>query len=133
MLLLPTRSAIQPAARPGARMNISRDRVENGGLILFLVLATLGLAFVVSGFVGALLWAALAALLFQSLSSASSIAGPDRRNTGSGARPGHHGRGADPGPGRRQPRGGPGGGLRPDEGGSDQLRRLFQQIHDALP
>ncbi|MGJ3625809.1 hypothetical protein AB5I41_00295 [Sphingomonas sp. MMS24-JH45] len=73
------------------------------------MLATLGLAFVVSGFVGALLWAALAALLFQSLFSASSsLARPARR--GSGAHPaGHHGRGADPGPGRRQPRGGPGG------------------------
>jgi predicted PurR-regulated permease PerM len=46
---------------------ISKERVENGGLIVFLTLITAALAFVVSSFVGALLWAALAALLFQPL------------------------------------------------------------------
>ncbi|MCU6455187.1 AI-2E family transporter [Sphingomonas sp. A2-49] len=46
---------------------IDRRRLESGGLIAFLVLATLGLMLVVSSFAGALLWAVLAAILFQSL------------------------------------------------------------------
>ncbi len=48
-------------------MTIARHRVENGGLILFLGLITIGLTLVVSSFIGALLWAMLAALLFQPL------------------------------------------------------------------
>jgi predicted PurR-regulated permease PerM len=48
-------------------MPLVRQRVESGGFILFLALATIALALVVSSFTGALLWAALAALLFQPL------------------------------------------------------------------
>jgi predicted PurR-regulated permease PerM len=48
-------------------MAIVRHRIESGGLILFLALITVGLMLVVSNFIGALLWAALAALLFQPL------------------------------------------------------------------
>ncbi|MFD1034907.1 AI-2E family transporter [Sphingomonas hankookensis] len=48
-------------------MPIVRQRVESGGFILFLALVTIALTLVVSSFVGALLWAALAALLFQPL------------------------------------------------------------------
>ena len=44
---------------------IDRRRLESGGLIAFLVLVTLGLMLVVSSFAGALLWAVLAAILFQ--------------------------------------------------------------------
>ncbi len=46
---------------------ISRKRVEHGGLILFVVLSTIALGLIVSGFTGALFWAALAAILFQPL------------------------------------------------------------------
>lgn len=48
-------------------MAIRKDRIENGGLILFLGLITASLALIVSSFASALLWAALAALLFQPL------------------------------------------------------------------
>mgnify|MGYP003705024367 CR=1 FL=1 len=61
-------------------MTIPRERVENGGLILFLGLATIGLLLIVSGFIGALLWAALAALLFQPLFQRLLRRWPDRRN-----------------------------------------------------
>jgi len=46
---------------------IDRQRVEHGGLVLLLALVTIGLAMVVSEFASALLWAALAAILFQPL------------------------------------------------------------------
>ncbi|MET0366252.1 MAG: AI-2E family transporter [Sphingobium sp.] len=46
-------------------MALNKSHVENGGLILFLAAITAALALVVSSFAGALLWAALAALLFQ--------------------------------------------------------------------
>ncbi len=62
-------------------MTIARPRVGNGGLILFLALITIGLALVVSSFVGALLWAALAALLFQPLFQRLLARWPDRRST----------------------------------------------------
>ncbi|MEG3165335.1 AI-2E family transporter [Sphingomonas sp. PB2P19] len=62
-------------------MAIARPRVENGGLILFLALITIGLALVVSSFVSALLWAALAALLFQPLFQRLLTRWPDRRST----------------------------------------------------
>jgi predicted PurR-regulated permease PerM len=62
-------------------MAIARPRVENGGLILFLVLITLALALVVSSFLGALLWAALAALLFQPLFQRLLTRWPERRST----------------------------------------------------
>ena len=61
-------------------MPIDRQRIENGGLILFLVLITIGLALVVSSFAGALLWAVLAALLFQPLFQWLLARWPDRRN-----------------------------------------------------
>lgn len=48
-------------------MAIVRQRVENGGLYLFLLLITVSMALVVSSFAAALLWATLAALLFQPL------------------------------------------------------------------
>ncbi|WP_288459181.1 AI-2E family transporter [uncultured Sphingomonas sp.] len=46
---------------------IDQRRLETGGFLLFLALITIGLATIVSGFAGALLWATLAAILFQSL------------------------------------------------------------------
>jgi len=65
---------------PGGTMPTFRTRVEHGGLILFLLLITVGLAAVVYSFVGALLWAALAALLFQPLFQRLLARWPDRRN-----------------------------------------------------
>ncbi|WP_380785106.1 AI-2E family transporter [Sphingomonas sp. R86521] len=62
-------------------MTIARPRVENGGLILFLAFITVGLALVVSSFAGALLWAVLAALLFQPLFQRILARWPERRNT----------------------------------------------------
>lgn len=62
-------------------MAVHRQRVENGGLILFIVAFTLALGAVVSSFAGALLWAALAALLFQPLFDRLLTRWPDRRNT----------------------------------------------------
>jgi len=59
---------------------IRRTRVENGGFVLFLALITVGLILVVAGFVGALLWAALAALLFQPLFHRLLARWPNRRN-----------------------------------------------------
>ena len=61
-------------------MTIARNRVENGGLILFLLLITIGLTLVISSFIGALLWAALAALLFQPLFQRLLARWPERRN-----------------------------------------------------
>jgi predicted PurR-regulated permease PerM len=61
-------------------MTIHRRHVENGGLILFLALITAALALVVSGFMVALLWAALAALLFQPLFRRLLARWPERRN-----------------------------------------------------
>ena len=40
-------------------MTLPRDRVENGGLVLFLALVTIGLALIVSSFIGAVLWLSL--------------------------------------------------------------------------
>ncbi|WP_052207904.1 AI-2E family transporter [Croceibacterium mercuriale] len=62
---------------------IVRGRVERGGLILAVVLVTVALAFVVSGFVGALLWASLAALLFQPLFQRMLARWPGHRNIAS--------------------------------------------------
>ena len=61
-------------------MAVDRSRVERGGLIVFLVLITLALGLVVSSFAGALLWAALAAILFQPLFHRLLARWPDRRN-----------------------------------------------------
>lgn len=65
-------------------MALSRARIEQGGLILFLVLITVGLVLIVSGFLGALLWAALAALLFQPLFQRLLRRWPGRRNQAAG-------------------------------------------------
>ena len=46
---------------------IDRRRLETGGFITFLVAITIALCVVVSSFAAALLWSALAAILFQSL------------------------------------------------------------------
>ncbi|VWX54961.1 AI-2E family transporter [Novosphingobium sp. 9U] len=59
---------------------ITRARVEAGGLILFLVLITVALGLVVSSFFGALLWAALAAMVFQPLFQRLLARSPGRRN-----------------------------------------------------
>ena len=40
---------------------IDRRRLESGGLIVFLVAVSVGLLAIVSSFIGALLWAVLAA------------------------------------------------------------------------
>ncbi|GGB29021.1 AI-2E family transporter [Sphingomonas metalli] len=66
-------------------MLISKDRVEHGGLILFLALITLGLIAIVSSFIGALLWAVLAAILFQPLFRRLLRRWPDRRNSAAAA------------------------------------------------
>ncbi|HQS70704.1 MAG: AI-2E family transporter [Novosphingobium sp. 28-62-57] len=60
---------------------IDRRRVDNGGLILLLVLATVALAMVVSAYASALLWAALAAVLFQPLFRRLDQRWPGHRNS----------------------------------------------------
>ncbi|MCE7797250.1 AI-2E family transporter [Sphingobium sufflavum] len=62
-------------------MALNKAHVENGGLILFLAAATIALALVVSSFAGALLWAALAALLFQPLFQRLLRRWPGHRNS----------------------------------------------------
>ncbi|UUL83981.1 AI-2E family transporter [Sphingomonas qomolangmaensis] len=62
-------------------MAVNRERVENGGLIALVVLVTLALLLVVADFIGALLWATLAAILFQPLFHRLLARFPDRRNT----------------------------------------------------
>ncbi len=59
---------------------IDRQRVENGGLILFVTAISVGLVLVVSSFLGALLWSALAAILFQPLYQRLLGYWPGRRN-----------------------------------------------------
>lgn len=61
-------------------MPITRHRVESGGLIAFLFLITVALVMIVSGFIGSLLWAALAAILFQPLFQRFQTKWPTRRN-----------------------------------------------------
>ncbi len=61
-------------------MTIARHKIEAGGLLLFLLLSTIALAMIVWGFIGALLWAALAALLFQPLFQRFAARWPARRN-----------------------------------------------------
>ncbi len=62
-------------------MTIVRQRVESGGLILFLAFITIGLTLIVSSFIGAIVWASLAALLFQPLFQRLVARWPTRRNT----------------------------------------------------
>jgi predicted PurR-regulated permease PerM len=64
----------------GAELAIDKQRVEHGGLIAFLLLITASLALVVSDFAGALLWAGLAALLFQPLFQRLHERWPGHRN-----------------------------------------------------
>lgn len=59
---------------------IDRRRLETGGFLVFLVLITLALGVVVSSFASALLWSALAAILFQSLYQWLLKRWPGRRN-----------------------------------------------------
>lgn len=66
-------------------MTISRAHVENGGLILCLVIVTVGFGVIISGFIGALLWAALAALMFQPLFKKLLARWPGRRNRAAAA------------------------------------------------
>lgn len=61
-------------------MMIDKQRVENGGLILLLGLVTISLALVVSNYFSALLWAALAGVLFQPLFRRMLARWPGRRN-----------------------------------------------------
>lgn len=61
-------------------MTIDRGKVEQGGLFLFLALATVGLVLIVSGFLGALLWSSLAALLFQPMFQRALARWPGHRN-----------------------------------------------------
>ena len=58
----------------------ARRRIESGGLMAFLALITVALIATVFSFLGALLWAALAALLFQPLFQRMLARWPDRRN-----------------------------------------------------
>jgi len=66
-------------------MVIETRRLESGGLILFLMLITVALLVVVSSFIGALLWAGLAAILFQSLFRWLLARWPGRRNLAAAA------------------------------------------------
>ncbi|MGA1800458.1 AI-2E family transporter [Sphingomonas sp. 4RDLI-65] len=59
---------------------IDRRRLETGGFITFLVAITIALCVVVSSFAAALLWSALAAILFQSLYQWLLKRWPERRN-----------------------------------------------------
>ena len=61
-------------------MPIARRRVEAGGFITFLVFITIALTIIVSGFIGPLLWAALAAILFQPLFQRFLERWPAKRN-----------------------------------------------------
>ncbi|USI72764.1 AI-2E family transporter [Sphingomonas morindae] len=61
-------------------MTSFKQRVDNTGLFLFLAAITIGLVLVVWSFLGALLWASLAALLFQPLFQRLLDRWPDRRN-----------------------------------------------------
>ncbi|MDG5488507.1 AI-2E family transporter [Sphingomonas sp. BGYR3] len=62
-------------------MRLNRASVEQGSLFLFLALATIGMVMIVSGFLGALLWASLAALLFQPMFQRALERWPGKRNT----------------------------------------------------
>ena len=59
---------------------MNRERVENGGLIVFLIVITIALIAIIFSFVGALLSAVLAAILFQPLFQRILARWPDRRN-----------------------------------------------------
>lgn len=62
-------------------MALSARRIENGGLVLFVVLVTLFLGAIVASFAAALLWSVLAAILFQPLYRRLRARFPNRANT----------------------------------------------------
>jgi predicted PurR-regulated permease PerM len=62
---------------------IARQKIDNSGLILFVAVVTIALLLVLSSFLGALLWATLAALLFQPLYQRLLKQWPGRRNQAS--------------------------------------------------
>jgi predicted PurR-regulated permease PerM len=64
----------------GQRVTVNRRRLENGGLIVLVIGMTIALGAIVSAFAGALLWAALAALLFQPLYQRLLARRPGKRN-----------------------------------------------------
>jgi predicted PurR-regulated permease PerM len=68
------------AGRNRGRIMIARHRIETGGFLVFLVIVTVALGVVVSSFASALLWAALAAILFQPLYQWALRQHPGRRN-----------------------------------------------------
>ncbi|RZI67246.1 MAG: AI-2E family transporter, partial [Pseudomonas sp.] len=43
----------------------SKTQIERGGMFVLLVLVTAGFLFIVASFMGALLWATIAAIVFQ--------------------------------------------------------------------
>lgn len=59
---------------------LERNRIERGGFVLFLVIVTVGLTLVVSHFLGAMLWAALAAIMFHSLNLRLLERWPEKRS-----------------------------------------------------
>ncbi|MEL0254304.1 MAG: AI-2E family transporter, partial [Novosphingobium sp.] len=58
---------------------LERNRIEKGGFVLFLVIVTIGLTLVVSHFIGAMLWAGLAAIMFHSLNELLLERWPEKR------------------------------------------------------
>lgn len=58
---------------------LERNRIERGGFVLFLMIVTVGLTLVVSHFLGAMLWAALAAIMFHSLNERLLERWPEKR------------------------------------------------------
>ncbi|MBF9149533.1 AI-2E family transporter [Novosphingobium jiangmenense] len=58
---------------------LERNRIEKGGFVLVLAVVTVGLLLVVSHFLGAMLWAALAAIMFHSLNERLLARWPEKR------------------------------------------------------
>ena len=65
-------------------MTIDKRGLERGGLVLFLVIITIAAGAVVSSFAAALLWSALAAILFQPLYTRMLARFPNRANLAAG-------------------------------------------------
>jgi predicted PurR-regulated permease PerM len=65
-------------------MTMDRRRIDNGGLILFVALATIAVGAVVSAYAAALLWSMLAAILFQPLYRRLLARNPGRENRAAG-------------------------------------------------
>lgn len=62
----------------------TKAQIERGGMVAFLLLITTGLLFVVWSFLGALLWATLAAILFQPIFARLVARWPERRSLAAG-------------------------------------------------